>query len=398
MWIYREEKVELPTGYTTKLFGSDILIEGRYDEDLAGRIKRLGGYWDGKARENRKLFVVPLDKAKSFTTVLKNWIKSISGTAGASNRKELERWLGFVESKVAEGYVYEKGVSKLKELGVEDHADLHNRMLVAVADARAASQKAKEAKAQKSSFGKSWIAERTGYCSKFESRIDPGQEAHYRYQGGEKFLEHVDCSAAKVQAEKLEAEAPYRIGGGSGYGYEEYHVGQVLKNSPERYPDYPEFVYVVSCTKKYFREDGLSFGVGDDQGYYFSARCRAATDEESAPVRLRISEREQKKAAEKERSAISEEIKKSGEYPDGPIFPEGGRVSDRGTIYGGGDWFVIGPEWIWYVQNNGADGDMWSRNNIRTGGAGAIGWRVPFSPELSGRIWACTAIADGEAK
>ncbi len=41
---------------------------------------------------------------------------------------------------------------------------------------------------------------------------------------------------------------------------------------------------------------------------------------------------------------------------------------------------------IWYVINNGADGDDWGANNVRTGGAGAIGRRLPWSEELEQRI------------
>ncbi|MBK7814503.1 MAG: hypothetical protein IPJ52_09450 [Rhodocyclaceae bacterium] len=33
------------------------------------------------------------------------------------------------------------------------------------------------------------------------------------------------------------------------------------------------------------------------------------------------------------------------------------------------------------AQNNGMDGDNWSANNVRTGGAGAIGWRMPRTDE-----------------
>jgi len=51
-----------------------------------------------------------------------------------------------------------------------------------------------------------------------------------------------------------------------------------------------------------------------------------------------------------------------------------------------GEWFVVGPEYIWYCQNNGSDGDDWSRNNVRTGGAGAIGWRVPRTDELAAEL------------
>jgi len=56
------------------------------------------------------------------------------------------------------------------------------------------------------------------------------------------------------------------------------------------------------------------------------------------------------------------------------------------NIYGGGERIIIGDDKIWYVQNNGADGDDWSRNNVRTGGAGAIGWYVPRTPDLERRI------------
>ena len=45
------------------------------------------------------------------------------------------------------------------------------------------------------------------------------------------------------------------------------------------------------------------------------------------------------------------------------------------NIYGGGAQYVITAEYIWHVRNNGMDGDDWSRNNIHTGGAGAIGTR-----------------------
>ena len=54
--------------------------------------------------------------------------------------------------------------------------------------------------------------------------------------------------------------------------------------------------------------------------------------------------------------------------------------------WGGGEWWVIQESWIWYVRNNGLDGDDWGRNNVETGGAGAIGVRVPYSDELAAQI------------
>jgi len=73
-----------------------------------------------------------------------------------------------------------------------------------------------------------------------------------------------------------------------------------------------------------------------------------------------------------------EKIRVEGEKIQNPLNPE--------NPWGGGEWWVIQPEWIWYVRNNGFDGDNWSVNNVQTGGAGAIGVRVPFSEELAAQI------------
>jgi hypothetical protein len=44
------------------------------------------------------------------------------------------------------------------------------------------------------------------------------------------------------------------------------------------------------------------------------------------------------------------------------------------------------PRSIWIVQNNGNDGDDCSRSNVRTGGAGAVGKRLPWSQELESLV------------
>ena len=55
---------------------------------------------------------------------------------------------------------------------------------------------------------------------------------------------------------------------------------------------------------------------------------------------------------------------------------------DTFNSYGGGKKILDDGDCVWYVQNNGADGDDWACNNYRTGGAGAIAWRARKSPEL----------------
>jgi len=58
------------------------------------------------------------------------------------------------------------------------------------------------------------------------------------------------------------------------------------------------------------------------------------------------------------------------------------------NVYGGGEEFIIDKEGgkIWFVENNGSDGGDWSQNNIRTGGAGAIGRYIPYTEEKADQI------------
>lgn len=51
-------------------------------------------------------------------------------------------------------------------------------------------------------------------------------------------------------------------------------------------------------------------------------------------------------------------------------------------IYGGGAWLHADNDDLYYVRNNGMDGDDWSRNNYHTGGAGAICYHLPGSAKI----------------
>lgn len=104
-------------------------------------------------------------------------------------------------------------------------------------------------------------------------------------------------------------------------------------------------------------------------------------------------EEEEKKANElKEKLDEIGMAFENAEYPD----PENNKMRVEGeviqhplnpeNVYGGGEWWVIQENWIWHIRNNGHDGDNWSANNVNTGGAGAIGHRVPYSEELAAQI------------
>ena len=243
-----------------------------------------------------------------------------------------------------------------------------------------------------------------GRCSKCGQPIQVGETIEWeKGKGGS----HVSCPA-KPEPKPEDANL-IRISGGSGYGCHGYSVGQVVKDMERRRRQDGEvlpgedpakinpywvnvgyrYLTVVSASKRYVSEDGMSFGVGDESGYIYSAKCRLATDKEIAPLLAADREREEARAKLANLKAISEEIRKNGTYPEGnDNFAAGVTVPiGKGQdIYGGGSWFVIGEDKIWYVVNNGSDGDDWSHNNVRTGGAGAIGHYVPYSSELEARI------------
>jgi hypothetical protein len=214
-----------------------------------------------------------------------------------------------------------------------------------------------------------------GKCNRCGGVIRVGEEIEWSRSAG---ASHVKCAA---NSEPIPTDA-IKIGGGSGYGCQPYTVGQVIHRKTHGY------ITILSASSRYIRDDGMSFGVGDGQGYIYSAACRLATDEESAPLRAEEQKRTNRQIAKKRIAEIAETIRTTGEYPQEVEIAEGEEIviDDSSRIYGGGDWFVIGTDYIWYVRNNGMDGDNWGNNNVRTGGAGAIGYRLAYTAELDQQI------------
>ena len=166
---------------------------------------------------------------------------------------------------------------------------------------------------------------------------------------------------------------------GEGYGGTPYVPGTVM---PTKYG----LGVVVKAFSRYVREDGMSFGVGDEDGYIFSAHLRRATPAEESKFLAEKAAKELVITQRKRVADIGTLITKNGERPE-KAKPQGTTYFESEghiRIYGGGSWFVVEPdnETVWYVRNNGADGDDWSHNNVETGGAGAIGWKMK-SKELA---------------
>ncbi|OWL98960.1 hypothetical protein CBQ26_00440 [Deinococcus indicus] len=185
-----------------------------------------------------------------------------------------------------------------------------------------------------------------------------------------------------------------RLSGGSGYDCDGWRIGEVVWHEPwnaETQTRDPGHALVITrASRRYIRQDGLSFGVGDDNGYLYSALARRATPEEAAPL---IARREASLHALERRRRHDEGLRQlfqaaqaDGEIPGGHHRLIEGRRLKIGagfTIYGGGEELHVEPgaQVVWHLRNNGMDGDFWGANNVATGGAGAIGVRLPVTPE-----------------
>lgn len=155
-------------------------------------------------------------------------------------------------------------------------------------------------------------------------------------------------------------------------------------------------------------EGGCDFEGDNYKGWTIAPRAedtlkaiaeKIATHEQREIAKKILAEREEaRKEAEIKRQARQEKQQtlnevvaafEGAEYPEGDFRLEGESIDDPfypPDIYGGGRWFVIGKDHIWFVKNNGHDGDDWGRNNVQTGGAGAIGTRTKYNAEIAEKI------------
>ena len=136
--------------------------------------------------------------------------------------------------------------------------------------------------------------------------------------------------------------------------------------------------------------------LGHEGDYGCYCYYREATPAEAEAAAAERAARQAAQAAENARRdelrAAWTQIRDTGERPDGrDNRAEGTTIylsqRDRESIiYGSGNYLVVGEEWIWAIMQHGMDGDDWSANNVRTGGAGAIGWRIPTDAKLAARL------------
>lgn len=293
---------------------------------------------------------------------------------------EIERWLAYVEGKASTGFLYERGLQECQKLGIEMYPQGLARLDTACKTAE--------------------IVKSVKDVENLLRHIENKLESHWYKKADEKisllrcrgydtsmFEERLEIWKQNVWKQKLagyEGQV-YHLFGGSGYCHSGWTKGRTVENSKENIgAGGPKFLYVLYAEKEYYQAEGWNFGVGDEQGVLYHAICRAATVDEAAPLKSNLLKREREKNAKKGFDYVRKKIISKGEKPKGiSPWPEGQIILNTFNIYGSGECFVIGRQSIWYIENNGNDGDSGELNNVRTGGAGAIGWRIKYSQVLA---------------
>lgn len=175
----------------------------------------------------------------------------------------------------------------------------------------------------------------------------------------------------------------------------------------------PQIWAKIKHLTQYIRSDedmegGCDFGGENYKGWTIASGAdkllielaeKTATSAQREIVKIILIEKEEakkaselRKQAKQQKQQILDEITvafEGAEYPEGNFILDGEQIEDPfypADIYGGGRWFVIQLDWIWFVKNNGHDGDDWGRNNVQTGGAGAIGTRIKYDAEIAEKI------------
>lgn len=308
----------------------------------------------------------------------------------AERQAEIKKWRGYVEKHLLEGYVYRRGLNELKSLGFD--ISVFNKQIAEIEQAQ------KQAEIQR------W----SGYC---ESAALEGRE----YQNGLKRLTALGCSdmareyrkqAADVRAKANQdqetvaaAGQPKKDGESHQEGIRYRFCSPAWIASEDRshlqvgdlYKDQDgQWYKILTQNRQQIYEDGMSFGLADEQGEIVTGTARLATPEEAAPMiaaeEAEAAEVARRRVYAQERKDLAEYIRANGERPEHRVGEQ--RLLDTANLYGGGDWFEIDEAAgeIWYCKNNGSDGDDWSYNNVSTWGAGAIGWCVPYDDEIANRI------------
>lgn len=299
--------------------------------------------------------------------------------AAAAERREAEKWVGYAERDL----VSAKGVTNAMHRAIElagDHPELAARVQ-AISDAMPAMARRAQLAGVERYLG--WAETQVADGLTTSRSIDTALTQGPEYPELAQRMQALRARISANHAERAEAPTLREV-----LLAEAYPTGTPVKFGRAW------VVFVDTLRRRRIDEDGPSIWGGHllghegDLGVVMS--YRTATADEIAQGEQADAEHAATKKAQDAANAAAKalftKIQTEGDRPAGHRVPSGERVFGGPNLYGGGRWVEICDDTIWAVTNNGADGDSWGINNVLTGGAGAIGWRVPRTPHLEQEI------------
>lgn len=292
--------------------------------------------------------------------------EQITAEKETQKEAEIQRWLGYFNDSAARDYYYEKAVTKIHSLGCREYDALFRQTRLDIAWRKV-----------QSAFQQGYISEKFVTelyklgCSEHDEEIR---------QMRSDLRERKRQEAAANGITKINIPAYCGWAGRPAKGERLMHKGVPYE--------------VISCY--YHDADGFSFGVLNDEWYELTVKNISDSSIGQRMIEEQEHERkvrEKESAVEKAKNSLSGYILAHGTFYDGPEIGisdiPGDTVWDTFDIYGGGDMLVISGDTVWLVKNNGADGDNWGSNHIRTGGAGAYAHTIPLAEvkELYEAYW-----------
>lgn len=297
----------------------------------------------------------------------------------AAARREAEKWVGYAERDLARGLAGTQAVARVLAMDPGDSLELTDRIEAVRAQApQVAQRSAQLARFDRAARYLGWAEQQVADGVRHSQTITTALEL----AGSQPEL------APRLAALQAALDAPTPERERTVVMVEAPRLGVVTK----WFGTWVVHTRVIRTVR--ITEDGPSvwgahlLGHEGEQGVLVA--YRAASPEEAAAAEAQQAAAAAEAAARRTRqaraTALHERIMREGQRPDAWVTPEGEQLMGAPNIMGGGSWFVVGEEWVWAVRNNGADGDTWDANNVRTGGAGAHGSRVPATPALAAEL------------
>jgi hypothetical protein len=351
----------------------------QYADDLALAALVKDGVGDvEKARKN----AVKREKAQT-----RKEINELTEMTDEERQKQIHRYLGFAEKDAREqGYVSANCTNRLVKLGAFQDPQIKERY-------EAAKQVARLVTARKRALDNlEWIGQKIPGYWYMKGETVVSESVHLLRQAGDVIradelerrlnLLRARFKQSRIVVVEQRKELPYTLKRGSGYGFEPFVPGSLLRNTPENITrGEPEWLVVVRAGQKYHAE-GEKHGVGASRGYIYWADCRAASEKEREPGESAWKEaqvwQETQDWAQREWDHLAKEVVNRGAYPPGHQRPRGEVIRKPHADHS--EYFLVNSHEIWFLRENN------HLCNVLHEDVPAAGHRIHFCTEINKRL------------